>query len=234
MEMRQFGLLIKRMGADPGAFKLRKFVHDDRACTTVHVHGRGAATAYEVNHSQSWIAQFAADLARGLFGLESSAMPSAQTRRLLELGESRFASGGLQSGLAFLNDRVPHRFTAIYRQDGAVLRSVAMVDKGRSADAFSLQEVPVDRSFCQFVLKDGLFMTTQSSVDCRLKGHPYCGVVECYVGATIPCDKRGIYGTLCHFDFKSHELGDEEFLLLERVAQQILPRYLPLAAPSQA
>ncbi|MES2052201.1 MAG: hypothetical protein V4455_09595, partial [Pseudomonadota bacterium] len=61
---------------------------------------------------------------------------------------------GLKAGLAFLNDRVPHRFTAIYRLDNMMLRRVELVDKGGSPlEVDGLEAVPLETSFCQFVLR---------------------------------------------------------------------------------
>lgn len=40
-----------------------------------------------------------------------------------------------------------------------------------------LAEVSMADSFCQFVLRDGVFRTDDSASDARLKGHPYQGVV---------------------------------------------------------
>jgi len=224
MEIRQFGLLIKRVGADPRAFKLRKFFHRDEKRTTVHVHGRGAATVYEVSDSRSWAVQFAYDLARGLFGLRPPAEPSVQTRQVLGLVEEQLAAGGIPGALRFLNERVPHRLTAIYRLDGDMLRRVALATKEKNLEKRALQEIRLCDSFCQFALKDGVFLTFEAAADSRLEGHPYSGILGCYAGVPIT-GKLGTYGTLCHFDFRNHEVADEEILFLERAAQ-LFPRYL--------
>ena len=133
--------------------------------------------------------------------------------------------GGLSGLLDFLNTRVVHRFTALYRLDGPVLRNVAVHDKHKHLDALDLKVVPLKDSFCQFVLRDGLFLTPGSGEDERLKGHPYSGIVGSYVGVPVSTQGGALRGTLCHFDLVDHEVSDDEFLFLERAAG-LLPLYL--------
>lgn len=133
---------------------------------------------------------------------------------------------GLKAGLAWLNRRVPHRFTAVYLLDKLVLRSRAVVDKdGDAATPPVLMEVPLETSFCQYVLLDGQFITSESGSDNRLDGHPYQGVMGSYVGLPLQGSGDSLMGTFCHFDFENRELPDEEFLFLQRVAR-LLPRYV--------
>ncbi|MFC6280691.1 MULTISPECIES: GAF domain-containing protein [Polaromonas] len=133
---------------------------------------------------------------------------------------------GLKAGLAFLNDRVPHRFTAVYRLDDMMLRRVELVDKGGSPlEVNGLEAVPLETSFCQFVLRDGQFVTSQSASDTRLDGHPYQGVVGSYIGLPLQGGGDKLFGTFCHFDFSEQPVNDEEFAFLQRVAR-LLPRYL--------
>lgn len=226
VELRQFELLLKRIGADPRAFTMKKFGSADGTTVRVHVHGRGAATVYEVKRGESWESPFQGDLDRGLFGLRGTAPLSACKAQVLEAVQEHFRQEGLAGGLRLLNARVPHRFTAIYRLQDKTLRNVALIDKERSGDTLTLQEVPLAHSFCQFVLKDGLFLTPDSGQDPRLPGHPYSGVVGSYVGVPVVSDEPKFFGTLCHFDYALHEISDEEVLFLERVAR-LLPRFLP-------
>lgn len=133
---------------------------------------------------------------------------------------------GLQAGLAWLNSRVPHRFTAVYLLDKLVLKNRAVVDKdGEAATPPLLMEVPLGTSFCQYVLQDGQFITNESGSDKRLDGHPYQGVMGSYVGLPLQGNADGLMGTFCHFDFENRELPDEEFVFLQRVAR-LLPRYV--------
>ena len=82
------------------------------------------------------------------------------------------AESGPAAALAYLNEGVPHRFTAIYRFAGPILHNVLLHDKaGRMRPDF-LAVVPFTRSFCQFVVKDGAFRTDNSVADPRLVQHP--------------------------------------------------------------
>lgn len=91
-----------------------------------------------------------------------------------QLSES-LNSGGLEAGLRFLNQRVDHRFTAVYRLQDMVLHNVELVDKaaGDGFDRSGLQAVPLGDSFCQFVLRDGFFRTSRTTGIAALDGHAY-------------------------------------------------------------
>jgi GAF domain-containing protein len=133
--------------------------------------------------------------------------------------------GGLPPALDFLNRRVPHRFTAVYRLDSGVMRNVAIVDKQRDVIPDHLKAVPFETSFCQFVLRDGFFRY-HGLRDDRLEGHPYKGVVESYVGLPLADGDARLVGTFCHFDFPPLPVSDEEFEFMQQVAK-VLPDYLP-------
>ncbi|MES2402191.1 MAG: GAF domain-containing protein [Pseudomonadota bacterium] len=133
---------------------------------------------------------------------------------------------GLKAGLAWLNSRVPHRFTAVYLLDKLMLSSREVVDKeGESATPPVLLAVPLETSFCQYVLRDGHFVTGESGTDERLDGHPYQGAMGSYVGLPLQARGKELMGTFCHFDFENRELADEEFAFLQRVAR-LLPRFV--------
>jgi hypothetical protein len=225
LEARQFELLLKRSGADPAAFCVKKFARDDGQGFRVRVVGRGAATLYETRHPTAWTAGFAADLENGLFGVRGIPAAGPQVAELMRQLEVQIAEGGLPAALKFLNARVAHRFTAVYRLDGQVLRNVAVVDKHQHLGALDLQVVALSDSFCQFVLRDRLFLTVDSGSDTRLAGHPYSGIVRSYVGVPISRGKGTLDGTLCHFDTENHPVADDEFLLLARAAQ-LMPTFL--------
>ncbi len=136
-------------------------------------------------------------------------------------------SGGLEAGLRFLNQRVDHRFTAVYRLQDMVLHNVELIDKVEGDDQVrsGLQAVPLGESFCQFVLRDGFFRVSRTTGMAALDGHPHQGVMESYVGLPLMSSPDKMFGTLCHFDFAERALPDEEFAFLQRVAR-LLPRYL--------
>ncbi len=134
---------------------------------------------------------------------------------------------GIAAVLVELNRRVPHRYTAVYRlDDGQLLRNVELVDKANELRPEFLAEVPLETSFCQFVLRQGRFRTDDSSQDDRLNGHPYKGVMMAYHGVPVVDDVGALIGTLCHFDVQQQPITDEEFAHIEAVAKVIHP-YLP-------
>lgn len=135
------------------------------------------------------------------------------------------SGGGVRALLARLNQRVPHRYTAIYRLDGEMLRCVHLVDKTGAVQPGFLAEVSLQDSFCQFVFRDGIFQTENSAFDHRLDGHPYQGVVVSYHAIPLVAEGQMLFGTLCHLDTVPRALPDPELVLLQRVAAA-LPAYL--------
>lgn len=134
---------------------------------------------------------------------------------------------GIAAVLVELNRRVPHRYTAVYRlEDGQLLRNVELVDKANEVRPEFLAKVPLETSFCQFVLRQGRFLTDDSSLDDRLNGHPYKGLMMAYHGVPVVDDGGSLIGTLCHFDVQSQPLTDKEFAHIEAVAKVIHP-FLP-------
>lgn len=225
LETRQFELLVRRSGADPAAFQLRKFQFPTGKAFKVRVVGRGTATVYEGEDSTAWMGQFANDVQAGVFGTEADAGLPPAVREAFSEVEQALAQNGLPGALDVLNRRVPHRFTAVYRLVGPSLHNVATVDKHRHLEPLDLRVVPLTDSFCQFVLRDGLFLTPDSGADQRLEGHPYSGVVGSYAGVPVRDRVDKLAGTLCHFDLATHDFADEEYLLLDRVAR-LLPAFL--------
>lgn len=136
-------------------------------------------------------------------------------------------SGGLSKGLQYLNARVEHRFTAVYRLDADyVMKNVAIFDKEGEVLPESLMAVPLGDSFCQFVLKEGEFRLTDTDTqESRLKGHTYQGVVNSYVGLPLTRAGGDLYGTFCHFDFPARSMKVDEFEYLVQ-ATRVLPHYV--------
>jgi GAF domain-containing protein len=149
--------------------------------------------------------------------------PNALNTNLSEL-ENLLDTEGLHAGLKFLNGRVPHRFTAVYRLDELMLHVVDMVDKD-GLDDMKLEAVPLGDSFCQFTLRDGSFLTASSGGDKRLDGHPYQGVVESYIGLPLTRADGELFGTFCHYDLAGRPVNEDEYAFLTQVAA-VLPRYL--------
>jgi len=130
-------------------------------------------------------------------------------------------SSGVEEALAWLNSGVPHRYSAIYRFEGALLRNEFLFDKKGAPRPAYLLAVPFEVSFCRFALRDGSFRTDNSALDERLRGHPYRGVVVSYHSVPVVTPEGDLWGTLSHFDTEAIHLADEEFELLKAVAQEL-------------
>lgn len=139
--------------------------------------------------------------------------------RTLEDLRTALSQGGPDAALAYLNKGVPHRYTAVYRFDGDLLRNVLLCDKLDQVRPDFLLAVPFKHSFCQFVLRDQAFRTEDSRKDRRLDGNPYQGVVISYHSVPLTLDEGSLWGTLSHFDMHSLALPDEEFELLQGAAR---------------
>lgn len=130
---------------------------------------------------------------------------------------------GLEAALAFLNEGVPHRYTAAYQVDGRLVRQLAVFDKAGREFPEAYVNVPIELSLAQYVVRDGMFRTQDSSSDCRLAGHPYRGVLASYQGVAVYGENGAIMGTLCHFDVDSKPISDEEFALILACATCFVP-----------
>jgi len=86
---------------------------------------------------------------------------------LIDLQDALKGSGR-NAGLRYLNSRVDHRFTAVYKPEAGVMRNVAIVDKLAEVVPANLLAVPLEETFCQFVLRDG-FETQLQGFDVAIK-----------------------------------------------------------------
>jgi hypothetical protein len=111
--------------------------------------------------------------------------------------------------LALLNARVSYRFTAIYKLVGSVLRAQYAYDRNSEYRTW-LMVVPLDRSFCQYAIERGEFMTSSVSEDPRLASRPYAGMVEAYYGQLLLRPDGTPYGTFIHFDLEPRSIAPDE------------------------
>ncbi len=134
---------------------------------------------------------------------------------------SLLRTGGMPHALNYLNGRVPHRFTALYRLEGDRLRNVFLQDKTGIRPLF-LQNLPLDGSYCRLAMRDGSFRTDDASHDRRLAGHPLQDVVLCYHSVPIQTDDGRILGTVSHFDVeRCTALSNQEFEFLHVAARML-------------
>lgn len=145
-------------------------------------------------------------------------MASSTLTAPLDQLRAALSEAGIEGGLKFLNERIEHRYTAVYRLQDARLTNIGLYDKAGEIRPEYLAEVPLDVSFCQFVLRDGSFLTRNSGQDKRLDGHPYQGVMVAYHGVPVSDERGQLVGTLCHFDLMERNLSDENYLLLQQAA----------------
>ena len=92
---------------------------------------------------------------------------------------------GPVSAIAYLNAGVPHRYSAIYRLAGLMLKNVLLHDKEGKVRAEYLTALPLERSFCQFIGRDGSFCTDNTATDARLAGHSYPAIVASFHGVAL-------------------------------------------------
>ena len=131
----------------------------------------------------------------------------------------RLRSGGVGDVLRYVNARTQHRFTGLYRFDGAVLRNVAFFDREleqsqRGADS------PLCDTYCSIVSE------TQASVviidannDPRAANNAGRKSLLSYCGALVRSTDGTPIGTLCSFDPAPQPVMDNEIALLEVTAR---------------
>ena len=131
------------------------------------------------------------------------------------------ANRGIVPALALLNDRTSFRFTAIYKLEGGVMRAVHAFDRTSEYRTW-LKVVPLGKSFCQYALEHGEFMTSHASGDQRLTNRPYAGFVESYYGQLLRHEDGSPYGTFIHFDLEPRSIDASEIAFL----REVIPTFL--------
>lgn len=154
-------------------------------------------------------------------------MPSPLNVNLaLDTLRAELDRGGLLGGLAFLNQRVTHRFTAVYRFHDMAMNVQAMYDKQQQAVPNPFARVPITDSFCEMAMDQGHLVVHDAARDARLEGNRYRTSLGSYVGLPLERMPGELYGTLCHYDVVGQPIEDEEFEFLRRAAR-LIPAYLP-------
>ena len=142
----------------------------------------------------------------------------------LEALERELVDHGLPGGLAWLNLRVPHRFTAVFLLKDQSLNLVEMVDKRHElAMRERLEVVPLSDSFCAMTMRQGRFVTANAAFDNRLDGHVAQFIMRSYIGLPLHRAPGQLIGTMCHFDFEPHDIDDTEFAFLQDAATFLSP-----------
>ena len=129
--------------------------------------------------------------------------------------------GDIRCALALLNERVSYRFTAIYKLVGSVMRAQHAYDRASEYRTW-LMAVPLERSFCQYAIERGEFMTSRVSKDTRLANRPYIGMVEAYYGQLLLRPDGTPYGTFIHFDLESRSIAADEIDFLRETVPLLM------------
>lgn len=145
--------------------------------------------------------------------------PVAEVRSILE-------TAGFRAALEFLNQRVPHRYTIVYRFDGEAFYGMVVVDKLAQPVPSLFNRVPFVDSFCQYTVAEGEFSTPASLQDHRLEGHLHRANVQSYCGLPLTDPSGALYGTFCHLDLVPQTIGDAEYSFLQK-AVLVLGEFLP-------
>ncbi|KWT97578.1 MULTISPECIES: hypothetical protein [unclassified Variovorax] len=134
---------------------------------------------------------------------------------------SVLANRGIVPALALLNDRTNYRFSAIYKLDGEVMHAAHAFDRTSEYRTW-LKVVPLGRSFCQYAMAHGEFVTRHASKDQRLTNRPYAGFVESYYGQLLTREDGTPYGTFIHFDLEPCDIAASEIAFL----REVIPTFL--------
>ena len=132
---------------------------------------------------------------------------------------------GMRSALEFLNQRVSHRFTAVYHLDKDALEIVELIDKLDDATTAPPSRVSFSQSFCEIAAQEGSLVTSDSAHDKKLDSRPNQGVLSSYVGLPLMLPGGVLFGTLCHYGYDEQMISDDEFVFLQNAAG-VLPKYL--------
>jgi len=147
---------------------------------------------------------------------------SVQRTRLVLRFETILTQKGIQRALAFLNDRVSHRFTAVSRFDTPILRTLYMVDRGYPGVLLGGRNRPLSESYAAIVQRTGdTFITEDSLGDSRLGFHVARSTTVSYVGIPIQLPSGEIWGVLHHHDRRPRGIWTSEVLLLQELAPTI-------------
>lgn len=119
--------------------------------------------------------------------------------------KGKLDDGGIMAALKYLNGRIDHRFTAIYKFQGPTQRAVFLYDKqGQSGTRFNA--IPTSESLGQFITVSQPFGVTNSATDPFLSENGHSSLVTSFYGVALsPADTKPT-GSLCHFDLKPQTL----------------------------
>lgn len=115
--------------------------------------------------------------------------------------KSQLDAGGILAALKYLNSRIEHRFTAIYKFQGPMQRAVFIYDKlGNSGNRFNA--ISTSESLSRFITVTQPFGVTDSATDPFVKEQGHSSAVTSFYGVSLSQGSTTPTGSLCHFDVK--------------------------------
>jgi len=143
---------------------------------------------------------------------------------IAEAFEEVLARFGVHGALDFLNARIPHRFTGIYRHDPPHMRNLHLFDRQNPALEVG-GDVPMRESYCSIVVgRDRPFRTVDAREEELLRDHPSRDSTLSYCGVPLRDPDGRALGTLCHFDLEPQEVVEAETGMLEAVMPRLVER----------
>ena len=128
---------------------------------------------------------------------------------------------GLCAAMRLLNQKVPYRYSAVYRFERGMLRNICLVDK-HDPSITSCPDVAVEDSYCVYVKRTAKpFGVSHALQDKRVEDHPKRRQFQCYYGVPLVSEDQELIGTVSHFDPDPHPLEEQTVSVLDRVAPLI-------------
>ncbi len=123
--------------------------------------------------------------------------------------EAILRADGLFLAMRWLNDRVPYRYSAVFRFDGDVLHNLCLIDKD-NPKITTCPDQPITESYCLYIRRSSeVFSVEESLVDGRVEDHPKRRNFQCYYGIPLYGAKGQLLGTVCHFDSSPVRVTEE-------------------------
>lgn len=120
----------------------------------------------------------------------------------------------LHAAVTYLNSRTPHRFSAVYKFEGEVLKNICLVDKFDPSIKESENRL-ISNSYCSLLTS---LMSIDMISNIPEENRKLASQVEAYGGVLIMDEFGNPYGSLCHYDLKRCEVNTNDIPLLKKVA----------------
>ncbi|MEP6991962.1 MAG: hypothetical protein ABJA80_13605 [bacterium] len=148
----------------------------------------------------------------------------------VESCERAFRAGGVVAVLRCLNARTRFRYTAVYRADPPMLRTIEIFDRENPTLSLSSEVTPLRETYCGLTRDtNASFQTEDAMSDIRLANHPARESVLSYCGTPIRLASGRVWGSVCHFDVRPRLISAGGLAFLESVAPHFA-RWLDLPA----